>query len=158
MPEMEWPGSETPRPMPPELFIFRRRTQERAGLEEDVSTMGRRHKQKTPTTRQRQILDLIEEGVLTPSAIAERMGISRSNARVILWKMRRAGFNVPVVRNGIPIFGHLVNVVLANELHEKIEQQAQERGVSADDLVRRMLVAIIEDNLFDAVIDADEEK
>lgn len=157
MPEMDWPGSDTPRPLPPELFVFPRSKLDRAGLEEDVSTMGRRHKTKSLTARQRQILELIEEGVLTPSAIAERVGISKSNARVILWKMRKAGLNVPMVRKGIPVFGHPVDVVLSNDLHEKIEQQAKERGVPVDDLVRRMLVAIIEDNLFDAVIDADEE-
>lgn len=119
--------------------------------------MARKHKRRSIPYRQRQILDLISRGVLTPAAIARRMKITPENARVILHKMRKAGLNVPFVQNGVPVMGHPVQVVLTNKMHGVLRQQAEERGVSPDTLVRQMLVTIIEDGLFNAVIDTEED-
>jgi hypothetical protein len=85
------------------------------------------------------------------------MKITPENARVILHKMRKAGLDVPFVQNGIPVMGHPVQVVLTNKMHGVLRQQAEERGVSPDTLVRQMLITIIEDGLFNAVIDPEED-
>lgn len=118
--------------------------------------MARKHKRRAIPYRQRQVLDLIARGVLTPAAIARRMKITPEHARVMLHKMRKAGLDVPYCERGVPIMGHPVNVILTNRMHSVLRQQADERGVSPDALVRQMLVTIIEDGLFDAVIDTEE--
>lgn len=118
--------------------------------------MAKKHKRRRAIPyRQRQILGLIARGVLTPSAIARRMKITPEHARVMLFKMRKAGLDVPYTRNGVPVMGHPVSVVIPNRMHSVLEQQASERGLSADALVRQMLLTIIEDQLFDAVIDTE---
>lgn len=119
--------------------------------------MAKKHKRRAIPYRQRQILDLIARGVLTPSAIARRMKITPEHARVMLCKMRKAGLDVPYNKNGVPVMGHPLSVIIPNQMHLVLQQQATERGLSADALVRKMLLTIIEDQLFDAVIDTEAD-
>lgn len=119
--------------------------------------MAGKHKRRAIPYRQRQILELIARGIQSPADIARRMKITPANARVMLYKMRKAGLDVPYVHNGVPVMGHPVSVILSNQMHNVLRKHASERGLSPDALARKMLVAIIEDGLFEAVIDTEDK-
>ncbi len=68
-----------------------------------------------------------------------------------LSKARAAGVDIPKFRGG-PRMGRAAKVIPADIAHA-LEPHAQERGLQVADLVRRLIEAIVEADLVDAVLD-----
>ncbi len=108
------------------------------------------------SARERQIMRLIEQGIVTPVEIAERIGIARGHTRVILCKMRKKGLPVPNMRTGLPIYLEPITVVVTREIVDGVRAHAKRRGTTATDLIQKMIRVIATENLFDAIFDDDK--
>ena len=57
--------------------------------------------------------------------------------------------------NRISLRTHRVKAVLAQPARERLECEARRRGLHIEDLARRIFIAVIRDDMFDAVLDDD---
>jgi hypothetical protein len=56
---------------------------------------------------------------------------------------------------GISLRTHRVKAVLPQPARERLECEARRRGLHVEDLARRIFIAVIRDDMFDAVLDDD---
>lgn len=111
---------------------------------------------KPLSQREQMVLQLIQQGIISPVEIAERLGVERGHARVILCKMRKKGLPVPNLRTGLPMYLEPITVVVARDVFDGVRAYAQSRGMSTTTVIQRMIRLIAQENLFDAIIDDDK--
>lgn len=114
----------------------------------------------TIEARNRAIIALAQEGV-TPTEIEERIDAGRGTIYVTISLARKSGVEIPYFStrgrkrasagDSIDRYGKL-NV--RRELFEALAEAAKPRGMSASALASRLLEAIVDDNLYNAVLDA----
>ncbi|WP_065755232.1 hypothetical protein [Bradyrhizobium paxllaeri] len=62
---------------------------------------------------------------------------------------------VKASEHGISLRKHRVRVLLPKPKKDRLDIEARRRGLKTDDLVRHLLIAVIDDDMFDAVLDDD---
>ncbi len=90
-------------------------------------------------------LALREQG-MSEAAIAARIGIEKKNVAALLC-------GALVKRRPRPAERHGRTVLFPRDILESLRPHAQARGISANELVRRIVEAVADDGLIDAVLD-----
>jgi hypothetical protein len=95
-----------------------------------------------------QIISLVEQG-LPPAEIARQIGCTLGSLRV---KCSQHGISLRGGQTGIPKLARL-NMQLSHEIALRLREQAKRAGVTDKEYAVQLIQAIVQDNLYDAVMD-----
>lgn len=99
-----------------------------------------------------QVLALAQAGA-PPRTIATELGISKVTASHYIWEARRAGMVLPRSKRGMPRAAGHSFVHLDPETVARLRPDAERRGQSVAELVRALVMTVLEARLIDAVLD-----
>lgn len=109
---------------------------------------------KTPKTRL--ILDQVRAGFTSPAEISKRTGISQPYVRVVLARMRGAGYYIPEPWTGDKPANQPVALKLSRRTMAAVAAQAAKRGVTVEQMATKIFTTLIQDDLLDAVLDEED--
>lgn len=97
---------------------------------------------------------------LPPREIAARAGVTSNHCSTVLSHARATGAEIPRFGPGRiakPNGRAKRALVIAADLARDLEPFADRRGVSVQEIVRRLVTAVVEDGIVDAILDDGEQ-